>query len=144
MTPVDQVVPARAMPRFPEFVAIIAGMMALTALSIDMMLPALDLIRGDLAVVGENDQQLVVTTYLLGFAFGQLFYGPLVGPLRPAAGAVRRARGSRRSAPSRRWPRTASSCSSSRAASRASPTPRRGWSRSRWCATSTAAGAWPR
>lgn len=77
MTPVEHVAPARDMPRFAEFVAIIAGMMALTALSIDMMLPALDQIRGDLAVLGENDQQLVVTAYLLGFAVGQLFYGPL-------------------------------------------------------------------
>ncbi len=77
MTPVEQVDPARAMPRFPEFVAIIAGMMAMTALSIDMMLPSLDQIRADLAVLGANDQQLVVSAYLIGFAIGQLFYGPL-------------------------------------------------------------------
>jgi DHA1 family bicyclomycin/chloramphenicol resistance-like MFS transporter len=49
----------------------------MTALSIDMMLPSLDQLRADLAVLGANDQQLVVTAYLIGFAFGQLFYGPL-------------------------------------------------------------------
>lgn len=65
------------MPRFPEFVAMIAGMMALTALSVDVMLPALPQIRADFALAGENQQQLVVTAYLLGFALGQFFHGPL-------------------------------------------------------------------
>lgn len=69
--------PARAMPRFPEFVALMAGMMALTALSIDIMLPALDRIRDDLGVTVENRQQLVVAAYMLGFAAGQVIYGPL-------------------------------------------------------------------
>ncbi len=68
---------ARETPRFPEFVAIVASMMALTALSIDMMLPALDQMRVDLAVDGDNHQQFVVTVYMLGFAVGQLFHGPL-------------------------------------------------------------------
>jgi DHA1 family bicyclomycin/chloramphenicol resistance-like MFS transporter len=77
MTLTDTSAPARPAPRFPEFVALMAGMMALTALSIDIMLPALDLIRADLAVAGENDQQLVVTAYVLGFALGQVFQGPL-------------------------------------------------------------------
>ncbi len=70
-------IPARPMPRFPEFVALIAGMMALTALSVDIMLPALDQIRDDLGVTVDNRQQLVVATYMLGFAVGQVIYGPL-------------------------------------------------------------------
>jgi DHA1 family bicyclomycin/chloramphenicol resistance-like MFS transporter len=41
------------------------------------MLPALDRIRDDLAVTGANDQQLVVSTYMLGFGLGQLIHGPL-------------------------------------------------------------------
>ncbi|WP_040485942.1 multidrug effflux MFS transporter [Lutibaculum baratangense] len=67
----------RSAPGFPEFVAMIASMMALTALSIDVMLPALPQIESEFDVGGANNQQLVVTLYVLGFAAGQLFYGPL-------------------------------------------------------------------
>ena len=73
----DTAAVARPAPGFPEFVALMAAMMALTALSIDIMLPALDRIRDDLQVEGANDQQLVVTAYVLGFAAGQLFHGPV-------------------------------------------------------------------
>ncbi len=65
------------MPAFPEFVALMASLMALTALSVDIMLPALPRIHSDFALPGVNDQQLVVTLYVLGFAIGQLFQGPL-------------------------------------------------------------------
>lgn len=60
-----------------EFVAIVALMMALTALSIDVMLPALPAISADFALAGENDRQLVVTTFLIGFGLGQPIHGPL-------------------------------------------------------------------
>lgn len=62
---------------FVEFVALTAAMMALTALSIDIMLPALPAIGAALGVTAENDRQLVVIAYMAGFAVGQLFYGPL-------------------------------------------------------------------
>lgn len=62
---------------FREFVALIAIMMALTALSIDIMLPALPDIGAAMGVTGANDQQLVVIIYMLGFALGQFVYGPL-------------------------------------------------------------------
>jgi MFS transporter, DHA1 family, multidrug resistance protein len=62
---------------FTEFVAIIALMMALTALSIDIMLPALPEIGEALGVSDPNDRQTVVIIYMLGFAAGQLVYGPL-------------------------------------------------------------------
>ena len=65
------------MPRFAEFVAIIAALMALTALSIDVMLPALPQMRDDFGLADPNLQQLVITSYVVGFAFGQLFHGPL-------------------------------------------------------------------
>ena len=68
---------ARAMPRFPEFVALMASLLALTALAVDIMLPALDRIRDDLGVTIDNRQQLVVAGYMLGFALGQVIYGPL-------------------------------------------------------------------
>ncbi len=68
---------ASAAPRMAEFIAMIAALMALTALSIDVMLPALPQIRDEFALADPNRQQLVITAYVTGFALGQLFYGPL-------------------------------------------------------------------
>jgi MFS transporter, DHA1 family, multidrug resistance protein len=62
---------------FYEFVVLIALMMALTALSIDVMLPALPRIGESFALTNPNDRQGVIMSYLLGFASGQLIYGPL-------------------------------------------------------------------
>lgn len=64
-------------PGFPEFVALIAMMMALNALAIDSMLPALPAIGEALGVANENSRQWVVTAYLLGFGVTQIIYGPL-------------------------------------------------------------------
>ena len=64
-------------PGFPEFVALVAMMMALNALAIDMMLPALPAIGEALSVASENSRQWVITAYLLGFGVAQLIYGPL-------------------------------------------------------------------
>ena len=52
-------------------------MMALNALAIDSMLPALPAIGADLGVANENSRQLVVTAYLLGFGAAQLIYCPV-------------------------------------------------------------------
>ncbi|WP_255448366.1 multidrug effflux MFS transporter [Telmatospirillum sp. J64-1] len=54
-----------------------ALLMGLTALSIDIMLVALPNITASYAVTSANDQQLVITAYLAGFALGQPFHGPL-------------------------------------------------------------------
>lgn len=62
---------------FAEFVALVAALMAMTALSIDIMLPALPAIGASLGVAAENDRQLIVILYMAGFAAGQLIYGPL-------------------------------------------------------------------
>lgn len=64
-------------PGFPEFVSLIAMMMALNALAIDAMLPALPAIGTALGVVTENSRQWVITAYLLGFGVAQIIYGPL-------------------------------------------------------------------
>jgi DHA1 family bicyclomycin/chloramphenicol resistance-like MFS transporter len=64
-------------PSFAEFVIILSMMMALTALSIDAMLPALPQIGSDLGVTNPNDRQLVLTLIFFGQAVGQLFFGPL-------------------------------------------------------------------
>jgi len=52
-------------------------MTALTALSIDAMLPALSEIGLELGVTRANDSQLVISLLFLGIAAGQMFYGPL-------------------------------------------------------------------
>lgn len=54
-----------------------AALMAVNALAIDSMLPALPAIGESLNVAAENDRQLVVSFYLFGFGAAQLFYGPL-------------------------------------------------------------------
>ena len=60
-----------------EFVALMALLTSLVALSIDAMLPALPKIGEDLGVVERNHYQLVVTVLLLGMMAGQLLYGPV-------------------------------------------------------------------
>ena len=67
----------RAMLGTGEFVPLIALLMALVALSIDAMLPALPAIGSDLGAAQRNDVQLVVTALFLGLGFGQLVFGPL-------------------------------------------------------------------
>ena len=62
---------------FVEFISIMALMIALTALSIDAMLPALTEIGLDLGVRNANDTQLVISVIFLGTAMGQLVCGPL-------------------------------------------------------------------
>ena len=64
-------------PSYVEFVIIVSLMMSLTALSIDVMLPALTQIGTDLSVQNPNDRQLIVSILFLGLALGQLFFGPL-------------------------------------------------------------------
>ena len=62
---------------FGEFVAMMALMQSLVALSIDAMLPALTEIGQDLGAHQINDSQLIVSVLFLGLAFGQGIYGPL-------------------------------------------------------------------
>jgi MFS transporter, DHA1 family, multidrug resistance protein len=64
-------------PGMREFVAMMAALMAVNALAIDAMLPALPGIGEALGVTRDNDRQLVITAYLLGFGIAQLFYGPV-------------------------------------------------------------------
>ena len=60
-----------------EMTFMLAGLMALNAFAIDSMIPALADIGRSLHVARENDQQLVVIAYFLGFASTQLVWGPL-------------------------------------------------------------------
>ena len=63
--------------RFGEFVALMAMMTSLVALSIDAMLPALPEIGQELGVQRANDNQLIISLLFLGLAVGQMIYGPL-------------------------------------------------------------------
>ena len=62
---------------FREFVALIASLMAINALGIDSMLPALPAIGLALGVAGENQRQWIISAYVFGFGAAQLVYGPL-------------------------------------------------------------------
>lgn len=64
-------------PHIGEFIAIMALMTSLVALSIDLMLTALADIGTDLGSPHANANQLVVTMVFAGLAIGQLVYGPL-------------------------------------------------------------------
>jgi DHA1 family bicyclomycin/chloramphenicol resistance-like MFS transporter len=61
----------------PEFVALTAMLMASNALAIDIMLPALPAMGDDFHVAVENDRQMIIVSYMLGFGVSQLVYGPL-------------------------------------------------------------------
>jgi len=60
-----------------EMTAMLAALMALNSFAIDAMIPALPQIGHSLNVVRENDRQLVVIAYFIGFAATQLLWGPL-------------------------------------------------------------------
>lgn len=61
----------------PEFIALIAALMALNALAIDVMLPALPYMGEALGIANENERQFVVTAYMLGMGIAVLGFGPL-------------------------------------------------------------------
>lgn len=64
-------------PGYKEFVILMAVIISITALSIDMMLPALPDMGKDLGIGHPNDVQLVISFFLFGFGIGQLLFGPL-------------------------------------------------------------------
>jgi DHA1 family bicyclomycin/chloramphenicol resistance-like MFS transporter len=68
---------AQRAPSRPEFIALVAALMALNALAIDIMLPALPYMGADLGVANENERQLVVSAYMIGFGAAQIVFGPI-------------------------------------------------------------------
>jgi len=62
---------------FPEFVVVIASIMALNPLAMDMMLPALPDIASAFQIKDANRTQEVLSTFLIGFGIGQFIMGPL-------------------------------------------------------------------
>ncbi len=62
---------------FGEFVALMAVMTSLIALTIDAILPVMPLIGSALDVSDSNDLQWLIMAVFFGLSVGQLFYGPL-------------------------------------------------------------------
>ena len=62
---------------FPEFVIVIASIMALNPIAMDMMLPALPNIASAFHITSANRPQMVLSIFLLGFGVGQFVMGPL-------------------------------------------------------------------
>lgn len=68
-------------PRSSFKIVFILGLLAmLMPLSIDMYLPALPVISAQFGVPA-GSAQMTLSTYILGFALGQLFYGPMADSL---------------------------------------------------------------
>ncbi|MCZ4345930.1 multidrug effflux MFS transporter [Devosia neptuniae] len=61
----------------PEFIALMAALMALNALAIDVMLPALPYMGEALGVASENERQFVISAFMIGMGMAQLVFGPL-------------------------------------------------------------------
>jgi DHA1 family bicyclomycin/chloramphenicol resistance-like MFS transporter len=62
---------------FGEFVCLIGACMALNAVSIDIMLPALPQLSSEFGLANTNLAQYVVAAFLIGTGISMLFYGPL-------------------------------------------------------------------
>lgn len=59
------------------FILLMAALMAMVAISIDAMLPALGIMADDLGVLYPNQVQYIIGILFAGMALGQLIYGPL-------------------------------------------------------------------
>ncbi|NJS15336.1 MAG: multidrug effflux MFS transporter [Sphingopyxis sp.] len=75
--PASSPTPSRSLPGARETTVMMAMLMALNAMAIDTMLPALPAMAADLNIAVSNHRQYVIALYLLGAAIGSLFYGPL-------------------------------------------------------------------
>jgi DHA1 family bicyclomycin/chloramphenicol resistance-like MFS transporter len=62
---------------FPEFVLVVASIMALNPLAMDMMLPALPDIGSAFHIGNANRLQTVLSAFMIGFGIGQFVIGPL-------------------------------------------------------------------
>ncbi|AKA33928.1 multidrug effflux MFS transporter [Flagellimonas lutaonensis] len=60
-----------------EFMALMAALMSIVALSIDTLLPAIPDIGASINSFDPTDNQLLITMIFLGLGVGQLFFGPL-------------------------------------------------------------------
>lgn len=65
--------PGRRFPSTTEWFCLMALMMAMAALPIDITLPALPIFVDSFSLANANTAQTIITTYMLGFALGQIF-----------------------------------------------------------------------
>ncbi len=63
--------------RSVEFIILVALLNAITAMSIDTMLPAIGVIATDLGAADPNHRQFIITAFFAGMTFGTLIFGPL-------------------------------------------------------------------
>ena len=59
----------------PEFIILMSAIMAIHALAIDAILPALSQISEYFSLSDDNDRQFIVTALFVGYAFGVIIYG---------------------------------------------------------------------
>ena len=65
-----------------EFIVLMSMLTALTALAIDMMLPAFGELRSEFGLAADsNALALIVTVFFIGIGLGQLMWGPLADAL---------------------------------------------------------------
>jgi MFS transporter, DHA1 family, multidrug resistance protein len=76
-TDISEATAARLPLPLREFMTLMALLMSMTAMSIDIMLPALPEIGMSLGVADTTQLPLVVTIFMVGMAIGQLVWGPL-------------------------------------------------------------------
>ncbi|WP_142416868.1 multidrug effflux MFS transporter [Bartonella massiliensis] len=67
----------RAKIGYKEFVILIASLMAINAIAVDIMLPAMPNILEGLKVLNENDQHYIISSYLISYGIAQIFFGPI-------------------------------------------------------------------
>ena len=60
-----------------EFIALIALLTALVAMSIDTMLPAIGIMAKELGAANPNDRQFIILGFFAGMMFGTLIFGPI-------------------------------------------------------------------
>ncbi len=60
-----------------EFIALVALLTAMVAMSIDTMLPAIGHMATELGATHANDRQLIVLGFFFGLMFGTLIFGPI-------------------------------------------------------------------
>ncbi|PHR91511.1 MAG: Bcr/CflA family drug resistance efflux transporter [Robiginitomaculum sp.] len=60
-----------------EFSALMAFLISMVAMSIDIMLPVIDVVGAELGASGKNSSQMIILFLFVGLAFGQLIYGPV-------------------------------------------------------------------
>jgi MFS transporter, DHA1 family, multidrug resistance protein len=58
-----------------EFIALVAALTAMVAMTIDTMLPAIGIMAKELGAPNDNDRHLIILMFFAGLAFGTLLFG---------------------------------------------------------------------